>query len=257
MRYLTPGKDAGYKNGAHVDPATVLNQRRYTYEGECDQQSARIRARWERLRRLRVFALGSGVDTRALRSPSSVGAGERFSGVAQGAPARGGGGHGAQSAAQGRLSALNVTATCTVTEAGHNDRTGAHGTVEPPTRSVPSLRYTHRRQVTHGGRQPALRSMPAAPWHAPARRALRHHGRQRTQIQYLTQNTNIDPTTGAQTYGPASALLGSVLSAPLAGGTRSGGVPWDVRGPEQSRPRCRQWLLLTRRSTQTRTDHPD
>jgi hypothetical protein len=39
------------------------------------------------------------------------------------------------------------------------------------------------------------------------------------QIQFLTQNTNIDPTTGAQTYGPAGALLGSVLSAPLAGGT--------------------------------------
>lgn len=39
------------------------------------------------------------------------------------------------------------------------------------------------------------------------------------QIQFLTQNQNLDQTTGAQTYGPGGALLGSVLSAPLAGGT--------------------------------------
>jgi hypothetical protein len=39
------------------------------------------------------------------------------------------------------------------------------------------------------------------------------------QIQLLTQNSNIDQTTGAQTYGPAGALLGSLLSAPLTGGT--------------------------------------
>ena len=39
------------------------------------------------------------------------------------------------------------------------------------------------------------------------------------QIQFLTQNSNIDQTTGAQTYGPAGTLLGSLLSAPLAGGT--------------------------------------
>ena len=38
------------------------------------------------------------------------------------------------------------------------------------------------------------------------------------QIQFLTQNSNLDQTTGAQTYGPAGALLGSLLSAPLAGG---------------------------------------
>jgi hypothetical protein len=38
------------------------------------------------------------------------------------------------------------------------------------------------------------------------------------QIQFLTQNSNIDQTTGAQTYGPAGALLGSLLSAPLTGG---------------------------------------
>jgi sugar lactone lactonase YvrE len=39
------------------------------------------------------------------------------------------------------------------------------------------------------------------------------------QIQFLTQNTNLDQTTGAQTYGPGGVLLGSLLSAPLAGGT--------------------------------------
>jgi hypothetical protein len=39
------------------------------------------------------------------------------------------------------------------------------------------------------------------------------------QIQFLTQNSNIDQTTGDQTYGPGGALLGSLLSAPLAGGT--------------------------------------
>jgi hypothetical protein len=38
------------------------------------------------------------------------------------------------------------------------------------------------------------------------------------QIQFLTQNQNLDQMTGAQTYGPAGALLGSLLSAPLAGG---------------------------------------
>jgi sugar lactone lactonase YvrE len=39
------------------------------------------------------------------------------------------------------------------------------------------------------------------------------------QIQFLTQNNNLDQTTGAQPYGLAGALLGSLLSAPLAGGT--------------------------------------
>jgi hypothetical protein len=44
------------------------------------------------------------------------------------------------------------------------------------------------------------------------------------QIQFLTHNTGIDQTTGAQTYGPAGTLLGSLLSAPLAGGAPSAEV---------------------------------
>jgi hypothetical protein len=39
------------------------------------------------------------------------------------------------------------------------------------------------------------------------------------QIQFLTQNSGIDATTGDQPFGPGGALLGSLLSAPLAGGT--------------------------------------
>ena len=39
------------------------------------------------------------------------------------------------------------------------------------------------------------------------------------KIYGVIQNTNIDPTTGQQTYGPAGALLGDLVSAPLSGGT--------------------------------------
>jgi hypothetical protein len=39
------------------------------------------------------------------------------------------------------------------------------------------------------------------------------------KIYGIIQNTNIDPTTGQQTYGPAGALLGDLVSAPLSGGT--------------------------------------
>jgi hypothetical protein len=39
------------------------------------------------------------------------------------------------------------------------------------------------------------------------------------KIYGVIQNQNIDPTTGQQTYGPAGALLGDLVSAPLSGGT--------------------------------------
>ena len=39
------------------------------------------------------------------------------------------------------------------------------------------------------------------------------------KIYAVIQNQNIDPTTGQQTYGPAGALLGDLVSAPLSGGT--------------------------------------
>jgi hypothetical protein len=39
------------------------------------------------------------------------------------------------------------------------------------------------------------------------------------KIYGVIQNQNIDPTTGEQTYGPAGALLGDLVSAPLSGGT--------------------------------------
>jgi hypothetical protein len=39
------------------------------------------------------------------------------------------------------------------------------------------------------------------------------------KIYGVVQNQNIDPTTGQQTYGPAGALLGDLVSAPLSGGT--------------------------------------
>jgi hypothetical protein len=59
------------------------------------------------------------------------------------------------------------------------------------------------------------------------------------QIQFLTQNSNIDSTTGDQTYGPGGALLGSLLSAPLAAPTRRKTtlitVPAAAR-PSMSRP---------------------
>ena len=38
------------------------------------------------------------------------------------------------------------------------------------------------------------------------------------RIYGVIQNQNIDPTTGEQTYGPAGALLGDLVSAPLSGG---------------------------------------
>lgn len=37
-------------------------------------------------------------------------------------------------------------------------------------------------------------------------------------IQFLTQNANIDSTTGDETYGPGGKLLGDLLSSPLSGG---------------------------------------
>ncbi len=39
------------------------------------------------------------------------------------------------------------------------------------------------------------------------------------RIYGVIQNQNIDQTTGLQTYGPAGALLGDLVSAPLSGGT--------------------------------------
>jgi len=39
------------------------------------------------------------------------------------------------------------------------------------------------------------------------------------KIYGVIQNQNIDPTTGQQTYSPAGALLGDLVSAPLSGGT--------------------------------------
>ncbi len=39
------------------------------------------------------------------------------------------------------------------------------------------------------------------------------------KIYGIIQNQNIDETTGQQTYGPAGALLGDLVSAPLGGGT--------------------------------------
>jgi hypothetical protein len=39
------------------------------------------------------------------------------------------------------------------------------------------------------------------------------------KIYGVIQNQNIDPTTGQQTYGPAGALLGDLVSAPFSGGT--------------------------------------
>ncbi len=39
------------------------------------------------------------------------------------------------------------------------------------------------------------------------------------KIYGVIQNTNIDPNTGEQTFGPAGALLGDLVSAPFSGGT--------------------------------------
>src|ERR1022692_1256176 len=39
------------------------------------------------------------------------------------------------------------------------------------------------------------------------------------KIYGVIQNQDIDPTTGQQTYGPAGALLGDLVSPPLSGGT--------------------------------------
>ncbi len=60
------------------------------------------------------------------------------------------------------------------------------------------------------------------------------------KIYAVIQNQNIDPTTGQQTYGPAGALLGDLVSAPLSGGTATSVAsfgPYEAaNNPDQVNP---------------------
>jgi hypothetical protein len=60
------------------------------------------------------------------------------------------------------------------------------------------------------------------------------------KIYGVIQNQNIDPTTGQQTYGPAGALLGDLISAPLSGGTATSVAsfgPYEAaNNPDQVNP---------------------
>ncbi len=106
-----------------------------------------------------------------------------------------------------------------VTEAGTNVvpagcTDGAEPACANPSGAI--ARVTPSGQVsTVVGNLPSINSGPGSPGAGGPSGITIVNG----QIQFLTQNTNIDQTTGAQTYGPAGTLLGSLLSAPLTGGT--------------------------------------
>ncbi len=105
-----------------------------------------------------------------------------------------------------------------VTEAGTNEvPTGCTDGAEPacanPSGAI--ARVTPSGQVsTVVGNLPSINGGPGSPGASGPSGITIVNG----QIQFLTQNSGIDQTTGAQTYGAAGTLLGSLLSAPLAGG---------------------------------------
>ncbi len=105
-----------------------------------------------------------------------------------------------------------------VTEAGTNEvPAGCTDGAEPACANASGAiaRVTPSGQVsTVVGNLPSINGGPGSPGASGPSGITIVNG----QIQFLTQNSGIDQTTGAQTYGPAGTLLGSLLSAPLAGG---------------------------------------
>ena len=120
---------------------------------------------------------------------------------------------------QPRKIAVGPDGNLLVTEAGTNDVPAGCSTGVEPACANPSGAIA---RVTPGGQVSTvvsdLPSINNGPSNGPGAAGPSGITVVNGKIQFLIQNSNIDPTTGDQTYGPGGALLGNLLSVPLSGG---------------------------------------
>ena len=144
-----------------------------------------------------------------------------------------------------------------VTEAGTNDVptgcvTGAEPACANPSGAI--ARVTPERPGLDRGE--GLPSINNGPTSGPGASGPSGITMVNGKIQFLIQNSGIDATTGDQTYGPAGALLGNLLSVPLSGGAPTAEANLG-RTRRQTIPTTGQAAVpATRPSTPIRTGSP-